>query len=129
MKYISPIETKTWKKLEKHYQATKDIHLKTLFENDKDRFEKFSLNTESLFIDFSKNKINEETLGLLLELAVEMELPEAIESMFSGEKNKSNRASGGLAYCVTKFLGQSRNGIRPGCDAFGTKGEKANENF
>ncbi|ADR21074.1 glucose-6-phosphate isomerase [Marivirga tractuosa] len=86
MKYISPIETKTWKKLEKHYQATKDIHLKTLFENDKDRFEKFSLNTESLFIDFSKNKINEETLGLLLELAVEMELPEAIESMFSGEK-------------------------------------------
>lgn len=86
MKYISPTETKSWKKLEKHYQATKAIHLKTLFENDKNRFEKFSLNTESLFIDFSKNKVNEDTVGLLLELAVEMQLPEAIESMFAGDK-------------------------------------------
>ncbi|WKK78156.2 glucose-6-phosphate isomerase [Marivirga salinae] len=86
MTYISPIETKSWKKLEKHYKNTKDVHLKTLFEGDKDRFENFSLNTESLFIDFSKNKITEETISLLLDLAVEMELPEAIESMFEGDK-------------------------------------------
>jgi glucose-6-phosphate isomerase len=94
MTYISPIETKTWKKLEEHYQKTKDIHLKTLFDNDKERFDKYSLNTESLFIDFSKNKINEETLSLLLDLAVEMELPAAIESMFAGDKinQTENRA-------------------------------------
>ncbi|WP_375581011.1 glucose-6-phosphate isomerase [Marivirga tractuosa] len=86
MTYISPIETESWKKLEEHYQNTKDIHLKTLFEEDKGRFDKFTLNTKSLFIDFSKNKITEETLSLLLDLAVEMELPEAIESMFQGDK-------------------------------------------
>ncbi|WKV10826.1 glucose-6-phosphate isomerase [Marivirga harenae] len=86
MAYISPIETKSWKKLEEHYQNTKGIHLKKLFEDDKGRFEKFTLNTESLFIDFSKNKITEKTLSLLLELAVEMEIPEAIESMFTGNK-------------------------------------------
>jgi len=94
MTYISPIETKAWTKLEEHYKKTKDTHLKTLFEEDKGRFDKFSLNTESLFIDFSKNKITEETLGLLLDLAVEMELPEAIESMFQGDKinQTENRA-------------------------------------
>ncbi|WP_340152520.1 glucose-6-phosphate isomerase [uncultured Marivirga sp.] len=86
MAYISPIETKSWKKLEEHYQNTKGIHLKKLFEDDKGRFEKFTLNTESLFIDFSKNKITEKTLSLLLDLAVEMEIPEAIESMFTGNK-------------------------------------------
>ncbi|SMG33583.1 glucose-6-phosphate isomerase [Marivirga sericea] len=86
MTYISPIETKSWKKLQEHYKNTKDIHLKTLFEDDKGRFDKFTLNTESLYIDFSKNKITEETLSLLLDLAVEMEIPEAIESMFKGDK-------------------------------------------
>ncbi|HET8858408.1 glucose-6-phosphate isomerase [Marivirga sp.] len=86
MTYISPIETKSWAKLQQHYQNTKNNHLKSLFEEHKSRFEKFSLNTESLFIDFSKNKITEETLSLLLEFAVEMELPEAIESMFQGDK-------------------------------------------
>jgi glucose-6-phosphate isomerase len=86
MTYISPIETKTWKELEKHYQKTKDIHLKTLFEKDKSRFDKFTLNTESLFIDFSKNKITDETVNLLIELAVEMDLPEAIESMFRSDQ-------------------------------------------
>jgi glucose-6-phosphate isomerase len=94
MTYISPTQTKSWKKLEEHFLKTKDTHLKTLFENDKSRFEKFSLNTESFFIDFSKNKITEETLSLLLDLAVEMELPEAIESMFQGDKinQTENRA-------------------------------------
>ena len=86
MTYISPIETKTWKELEEHYQKTKDIHLKTLFEKDKSRFDKFTLNTESLFIDFSKNKITDETVNLLIELALEMDLPEAIESMFRSDQ-------------------------------------------
>lgn len=94
MEYISPMQTKSWKKLEDHYLKTKDIHLKTLFANDTGRFKKLSLSTESLFIDYSKNKITEETIALLLELAIEMKLPEAIESMFQGEKinGTENRA-------------------------------------
>ncbi|GAB3533302.1 glucose-6-phosphate isomerase [Pontibacter brevis] len=85
LKNYSPTQAKAWQKLEKHYQEIAPKHLRELFEQDPQRFEKFSLQLEDMLFDLSKNRITEETLSLLTELAEETELPAAIESMFRGE--------------------------------------------
>jgi len=117
MKYISPIQTSNWKKLEEHFQNVKDIHLKTLFEQEKGRFEKFTINTESLFIDYSKNKINSVTLDLLLQFAEEMKLKEEIEAMFSGDKINQTEKRAVLHTALRNFSGkavyESGNDIMP----------------
>ena len=94
LRKINPTETKSWLKLQKHYEKFKNIHLKDLFKDDKNRFDKFSLKLNDLFLDFSKNRITEETLSLLIELAEEAGLKTAIKSMFSGENinETENRA-------------------------------------
>ena len=91
---INPLETKAWKKLEAHYQQMKTVHLRELFAQDPDRFTSFSNCIDDIVIDYSKNIITKETVSLLLELAEEARLPEAIEAMFKGEKinQTENRA-------------------------------------
>ncbi len=86
MKNINPTTTSAWKKLEKHFEEIKNIPIKEYFQNDQQRFENFHLVINEIFIDYSKNRINGETIKLLLELAEEFKLPEQIESMFNGEK-------------------------------------------
>ena len=83
---INPTETNAWKALESHFQEIKDTHMKDLFAEDPQRFDKFSLRFKDILVDFSKNRITRETLDLLLRLAEETHLPEAIKAMFSGEK-------------------------------------------
>lgn len=94
MKNINPTETKAWLALTSHYKTVKSVHLKSLFNNDADRKNKFSINFNDFEFDYSKNRITEETLKYLLELAHEVDLESAIKSYFSGEKiNKTeNRA-------------------------------------
>jgi glucose-6-phosphate isomerase len=91
---VNPVETKAWKKLEAHYQQIKTVHMRDLFAQDSDRFTSFSNCIEDIVIDYSKNIITKETVSLLLELAEEARLPEAIEAMFKGEKinQTENRA-------------------------------------
>jgi len=87
MKNISFVETKSWKNLKNHFINIKNIHLKDLFSSDINRFKKFSiLFNNEILIDFSKNRITEKTLTLLLNLAKEMDVKSAIRSMFSGSK-------------------------------------------
>ncbi|SKB65611.1 glucose-6-phosphate isomerase [Daejeonella lutea] len=74
-----------FKALGKHYDQIKKHHLRDLF-HDKSRFDKFSIKFEDILFDYSKNRINDETLKLLLELAEECGVKEAIESMFTGER-------------------------------------------
>lgn len=83
-----------WQKLSEHFQIIKDKTLREFFSEDPERDSKFSLTFENIFLDFSKNRINSETLSLLLELAQEAGVKEKITAMFSGEKiNKTeNRA-------------------------------------
>ena len=83
---INPTQTDAWKALQQHYKAIEPQHLRTLFANDPDRFRKFSLTFESTLVDFSKNRITEETLTLLRQLAADTKVKEAIEAMFSGKK-------------------------------------------
>ncbi len=82
---INPTETSAWKALETHYKEIKNVHLKSLFAEDEKRFEKYSLTFEDILVDFSKNRIDETTFKLLIQLAEECGLKEAINSMFKGE--------------------------------------------
>ena len=82
---INPTTTKSWKQLKAHFEAVKDVHMKDLFANDKERANKFTIKWDDFYVDFSKNRITEETLKYLLELAEEVKLKEAIACQFSGE--------------------------------------------
>lgn len=82
---INPTKTESWKKLTNHFNENQQISLKELFKNE-DRKEAFSIQFNDLLVDFSKNKITQETLDLLVELANEVGLKQAIESQFLGEK-------------------------------------------
>jgi glucose-6-phosphate isomerase len=64
----------------------KDMHMRDMFRDDAGRFEKFSLHFEDICVDYSKNRINEETLSLLISLADEINLQKSIEAMYSGER-------------------------------------------
>ena len=81
-----PATTNAWKKLEDHYAIFNETHIKDLFINDTERFNKFSLKFEDILMDYSKNRLDEKAFGLLVELANECGLKEAIGSMFAGEK-------------------------------------------
>ncbi len=83
---IDPTTTAAWQRLQQHYTEMKGVHLRHLNETDKDRFQKFSLKTDDILFDFSKNIITEQTLTLFQELANECGLPDAIKAMFNGEK-------------------------------------------
>jgi glucose-6-phosphate isomerase len=75
-----------WNALEKHFQEIKNHHMRDAFDSDPDRFNKFSTRFNDILFDFSKNRINSETLSLLIKLAKETGLKEKTEAMFSGEK-------------------------------------------
>ncbi|WP_171996670.1 glucose-6-phosphate isomerase [Klebsiella pneumoniae] len=87
MKNINPTQTSAWQALQKHFDELKDVTISELFAKDSDRFSKFSATFDDLMlVDFSKNRITEETLAKLQDLAKETDLAGAIKSMFSGEK-------------------------------------------
>lgn len=93
LKNYPPTQTKAWQKLTDHYKTLAPVHLRELFAQDAQRFEKFTLQFEDMLFDLSKNRVTEETLELLVALAEEMELPSAIESLFGGDKiNEIGRA-------------------------------------
>ncbi len=82
---INPTKTKAWKKLKEHYPVIKNRQMVDLFRQDPKRFSTFSVAFEDMLMDYSKNIITRETLRLLLGLARECKLKEAIHSMFRGE--------------------------------------------
>jgi len=84
---IKPLTQRTaWKALTTHYKQTQKLHLRKLFADDEKRGERFSTEAAGLFFDYSKNRIVEKTIELLLQLANESELRAKIDAMFSGEK-------------------------------------------
>jgi len=78
-------ELDSWRALEKHYDEIKDTHMRNMFENDANRFDKFSINLNDILYDYSKNRIDDKTIKLLLDLAEETGLRKKIDQMFSGE--------------------------------------------
>jgi glucose-6-phosphate isomerase len=75
-----------WKALEEHYQTLRNVHLRTLFAEDPQRGKRFATEASGIYFDYSKNRITDKTLKLLLKLAEESDLHHRIEAMFQGEK-------------------------------------------
>ena len=95
MKNVNPTNTQAWKALEAHQSQLAHTTITDLFKQEENRFNDYSLTFENqILVDFSKNKINQETLKLLRQLAKESALDEAINAMFTGEKinRTENRA-------------------------------------
>ena len=95
MKNINPTNTQAWKALEANQSQLAHTTIADLFKQEENRFNDYSLTFENqILVDFSKNKINQETLKLLRQLAKESALNEAINAMFTGEKinRTENRA-------------------------------------
>ena len=78
--------TKAYQYLADHYININQTDIKSLFAADPERFSKFSILLEDILFDYSKNRINDETMALLIQLAKECKLDEAIKAMFNGEK-------------------------------------------
>ena len=74
-----------WSALESHYRTIRDVHLRDLFARDPGRQERLSAEAAGIFLDYSKHRITDETLRLLVELARECGLRERIDAMFAGE--------------------------------------------
>ena len=92
---MTDTQTAAWQALQKHFDEMKDVTIADLFAKDGDRFSKFSATfDDQMLVDYSKNRITEETLAKLQDLAKECDLAGAIKSMFSGEKinRTENRA-------------------------------------
>lgn len=91
---INPTGTNAWEKLNQHYAQMKHVSLKEMFTNDTVRAEKFNIQWHDFLVDFSKNIINQETLTLLLDLAKEAKLEDAIAQYFNGDaiNQTENRA-------------------------------------
>ena len=79
-------ESKAWQALAAHHQKVGKLHLRELFAQDPKRGERLTIEAAGLFLDYSKNRITDETLQLLLQLAQERGLLERREAMFQGEK-------------------------------------------
>ncbi|MEO6966645.1 MAG: glucose-6-phosphate isomerase, partial [Acidobacteriaceae bacterium] len=75
-----------WNALQKHYEKVRDLHLRTLFAEDAQRGERMTAEAVGIFLDYSKNRVTDETLQLLLQLAEESGLQSHIEAMFRGDK-------------------------------------------
>src|SRR5512132_4030148 len=79
-------QRRAWKALVAHYQNVRDLHLRKLFADDPTRGERMSAEAMGLYLDYSKNRVTDETLNLLLQLAHESRLRERIGAMFRGDK-------------------------------------------
>ncbi|HEA3311894.1 TPA: glucose-6-phosphate isomerase [Pasteurella multocida] len=87
MKNINPTTTNAWKALQQHHKTQSAVTIQQLFAQEKDRFTDYSLSfNNEVLVDFSKNNVTKETLGLLRQLAQECALSEAVDTMFSGAK-------------------------------------------
>src|ERR671924_926845 len=105
----SPLPTTrpAWKALEAHHQQVRALHLRNLFADDPTRGERMTAEAVGLYLDFSKNRITDETLKLLLQLAEESGLRTRIDAMFRGEKINSTEKRAVLHVALRAPKGQS----------------------
>src|SRR3954469_22567336 len=81
-----PAKKSAWKELAAHYKTLSKQHLRELFANDPERGQRMAIEAVGLYFDYSKNRVTDETMSLLLKLAEESRLRERIDAMFSGQK-------------------------------------------
>ncbi|HLA60104.1 MAG TPA: glucose-6-phosphate isomerase [Puia sp.] len=103
---ISPVETLAWKKLQADQQFMKGIQMKSLFSEDRERFQRCSIIFGDILFDYSKNLVNEETFAHLLDLAAECKVWEAQQAMFAGEKINRTENRSVLHTALRNFSGE-----------------------
>lgn len=106
--YQHPLDVTTlpaWQALRQHRQAMQDFSMREAFAADPKRFERFSMSTSGIFLDYSKNLLSEETLGLLVDLAREAGLQEAIEALFNGERVNASEGRPALHTALRRPIG------------------------
>ena len=99
-------EGKSWQTLAEHYKKVSTMQMRDMFQDDSQRFKKFSLRFNDILLDFSKNRITEETLQLLHNLVEEAELPSWIEKMFAGEAINHTEQRAVLHVALRNMSGQ-----------------------
>lgn len=109
LKKINPTNAKAWKALRDHHKKIENTQLKELFASDKDRAKKFTLQSQGFFVDYSKNNITTETKKLLLDLAEEVGLKDAIKKYFDGDAINETE---GRAVLHTALRAKKGNDIR-----------------
>lgn len=94
LKALNPTETEAWKKLARHFEQVKNTHMHDLFKTDPLRTEKMHIEWNDFLVDYSKNRVTDETMSLLLSLAKEVDLADAIQKYFNGDciNQSENRA-------------------------------------
>jgi glucose-6-phosphate isomerase len=102
---INPTSTNAWQLLEAHAQDMKKLQMRDLFAEDAHRFSGFSTCAEDIVFDYSKNIITEQTIQLLIQLASECGIKEAIVSMFAGEKINETEGRAVLHTALRNFSG------------------------
>jgi glucose-6-phosphate isomerase len=96
-----------WNALAAHYQQTKGLHLRRLFEEDSERGERLAIEAAGIYLDYSKNRITDETVDLLLQLAEQSGLRARIDAMFAGEKINTSEKRAVLHVALRAPKGQS----------------------
>ena len=104
---IDPTTTAAWSKLSAHFNHKKNKKIAELFINDSRRFEKYSIQTNHMLFDFSKNMIDDEIMSDLLNLAKECKLEDAISAMFAGEKINQTEDRAVLHTALRNFSGKA----------------------
>lgn len=86
IKNIDPTTTKAWKRLAELYKEKSEVHMKDQFATDPDRYNTYHIKWNDILVDYSKNRIDDEVLHSLLDLATECHIKDAVHAMYSGEK-------------------------------------------
>ena len=102
----NPTTTAAWQALQQHHDEMKTAQMKELFATDADRYSKFSVTNNDFVFDYSKNIVSEQTLTLLIQLANECGLPDAIQAMFAGEKINVTENRAVLHTALRNFSGK-----------------------
>ena len=113
---IAPLRQRAaWKALEGHYAKIRDLHLRQLFAEDPQRGERLTTEALGIYFDYSKNRITDETLKLLLQLADESGLRSRIDAMFSGEKDQRQSEKRAVLHVALRALRKWANDRRRRC--------------
>ena len=105
---INPTKTRAWGELYQYF-SDNDLDLRTLFQENPNRFSEFSVKRENFLFDYSKNLIDEKVKALLLQLVEECQLKEAVDKMFSGEKINETENRAVLHVALRDFLEEEIN--------------------
>jgi glucose-6-phosphate isomerase len=103
---INPTTTKAWGVLQQHADEMKSIHMRELFQKDTSRFDKYAFHFQDILIDFSKNRVTDQTLTLLFQLANECKLSDAIQALFEGDLINETEKRSVLHVALRNFSGQ-----------------------